>query len=604
MTGSHGTPPKPSSLVALVCLAVVARLRPDWVAVKLSDAAADTMVSPQRLSRLCSRAIISFETVVATLRRIGRPVRDGTVGETASQRDLLAALLDVATSLLSRGRLRGVHVRALVVGAWLRLKAAHPRLTRKAFCAALAVPERTFRHWMTSEPSQATPIPPPPAPRPRPRPRPPRRGRFGFAVTLPDTQSAADTTDLCAFNQPLKLIATQDVGGRDIDLLDAVIVEDHESAELVGNVLTRALQDIPQAQGLQVLTDQGTPYMAQLTRDLLDQLEVDHAPQREGDPLGKATIERAFGTVKSIARPLLAITDRLADAIEALRNVELAKSVTTVVLTALLRAYQAGARAAHRAAKDRGGLDEQALVRAAKQSRQQAHAEDRSARLLLTHIHQVYGIDGPVAAFIRAFRRFPLEVLHRAERAFAAQAHRDDIRDRKSYFARIVRSLDDDYRTEQARRQREEQMVQDLTRQAEQQQHQLGHWADHPREHLASALTALAAQWHPPTASLLFGGAGLGSAWLVDALGRLAQMHGVVSARDIATGAFAAFARQQADHLGPAGITVIEALLNEHLDRLAPTVDATDDCARRCAGDILRKTGPPTRSEPSSTLRT
>jgi hypothetical protein len=140
MTGSHNSPPKPTPIVALVCLAVVARLCPGWVAVKLSDAAKASRVSPQRLSRLCSGAIALFETAVATLRRIGRPPRDDTAAEATTQRDLLAALLDVATSLLSRGRLRGVHVRALVVGAWLRLKAAHPRLTRKSFCAALAVP--------------------------------------------------------------------------------------------------------------------------------------------------------------------------------------------------------------------------------------------------------------------------------------------------------------------------------------------------------------------------------------------------------------------------------------------------------------------------------
>lgn len=605
MTGSHIRPPQPSPVVALVCLAVVARLRPEWVAVKLSDAAADSSVSAQRLSRLCSRAIAPFEAVVATLQRIGRPRRDGTVEEATAQRDLLAALLDVATSLLSRGRLRGVWVRALVVGAWLRLEQAHPRLTRRAFCAALAVPERTFRHWLTSEATPtSTPTPKPPAPRPGPRKRPPRRGRFSFAVTLPDTQEAADTTDLCAFNQPLKLVATQDVGGRDLDLLDAVIVEDHESAELVSRVLTQALQDIGQAQGLQVLTDQGTPYLAQLSRNTLEQLDADHAIQREGDPLGKATIERAFGTVKQIAQPLLAITDRLAGAVEALRNVALAKALTTVVLTALLRAYQAGARAAHRSTTERAGLDEQTLVRAAQQSRQRAHAEDRSARLLLTHIHHVYGINGSVAAFIRAFRRFPLEVLHRAERAFAAQAHRDDIRNRMSYFARIVRSIDDNYRTEQARRRREEQAVQDLRRQAEQQQAQLGHWADHPQEHLASALAALAAQWHPPTSSLLFGGAGLGSAWMVDAIGRLVESHGVVAARDLAVGTFDAFARQLADRLGPAGIAAIEALLHEHLERLAGTASPTDGCGPRCASDILRKTGPPTRSEPSSPLRT
>jgi hypothetical protein len=67
MTGSHNTPPKPSTLVALICLAVVARLRPDWVAVKLSNAAADSGVSPQRLSRLCTRAIAPFEAAVAAL---------------------------------------------------------------------------------------------------------------------------------------------------------------------------------------------------------------------------------------------------------------------------------------------------------------------------------------------------------------------------------------------------------------------------------------------------------------------------------------------------------------------------------------------------------
>ena len=601
MTRSHNGPPKPSPIVAVVCLAVVTRLRPDWVAVKLNDAAADSGVSPQRLSRLCSGAIALFETAVASLSRIGRPPRDDTAEEATAQRDLLDALLSVATSLLSRGRLRGAWVRALVVGAWLRLKAAHPCLTHRSFCAALALSERTFRHWMTTEhPSQAKQAPKPPAPA-KPRKRPPRRGRFSLEVTLPDTQTAADTTDLRAFGQLLKLIAAQDIGGRDIDLLDTVIVEDHESAELVVQVLTAALGS---AEGQQVLTDQGTPYMAELTRAFLEEQGADHAPQREGDPPGKATIERAFGTVKSIARPLLAITDRLADAIEALRNVDLAKALTTVLLTALLRAYQAGARAAHRAAAQRGGLDEQALMRAAQQSRQEARAEDRSARMLLKHIHQVYSIGGSVNAFIRAFRRFPLAVLHRAERAFAAQAHRDDIRDRQSYFAAIVRRFHDDYRTEQALQQRQQQAMEELHRHAQQHAAQLQHWAEHPREHLESALSALATQWHPSTSSLLFGGAGLGSAWLNDALAQLVGLHGALAARDIATGTFDAFGRQHGDRLGPAGIAAIKTLLHESLNRLAPTASAKDDCAPGCATDILRKTGPPTRSEPSSPLRT
>jgi transposase InsO family protein len=601
MTGSHNTPPKPSPLVALICLAVVARLRPDWVAVKLGDAAADSGVSPQRLSRLCTRAIAPFETAVAALSRIGRPPGDKAAAQAAAQRDLMAALLGVATSLLSRCRPRGAWVHSLVAGAWLRLKADHPSLTHRSFCEALAIPERTLRHWVsTAPPSSPKQAPAPKAQKPNKRP--PRRGRFSFAVTLPDTQTAADTTDLRAFDQPLKLVAAQDIGGRDIDLLDSVIVEDHESAELVVRVLTEALKG-QGAEGQQAVTDQGTPYMAQVTRDALEQLGADHAPQREGDPLGKATIERAFGTVKSIAGPLLAITDRLAEAVEALRNVELAKALTTVLLTALLRAYQAGARAAHRAAEARTGLDEQTLVRAAQQSRQQAHAENRSARLLLRHIHDSYQFDGPVTAFIRAFRRFPVVVLHRAERAFATQAHRSDIHDRQSYFAAIVRRLDDEYRTELALKQRQQQAMRELDRQAERREAQMQHWADNPRQHLDAALVALAAQWNPSTASLLFDGAGLGRAWLDDALGRLLEMHGFATARDIAAGTFNAFARQQADPLGPAGIGMIEGMLHEHLHQLA-TAAATADCADRFAGDILRETGPPTRPDPASPLRT
>jgi transposase InsO family protein len=582
----------------------VARWRPDWVAVKLGDAAAQSGVSPQRLSRLCSRAIAPFEAAVAALSRIGRPPGDKAAEQAAAQRDLMAAQLDVATSLLSHCQLRGAWVRSLVVGAWLRLKADHPKLSKKSFCEALAIPERTLRHWLSAAPQpHPTPAPAPALKRRMPKKRPPRRGRFSFAVTLPDTQIAADTTDLQAFGQPLKLVAAQDIGGRDINLMDAVIVEDHESAELVVRVLTEAFVG-EGAEGQQAVTDQGTPYMAQLTRETLEQFGADHAPQREGDPLGKATLERAFGTVKRIAGPLLAITDRLADKVEALGNVELAKALTTVLLTALLRAYQAGAKAAHRADEARAGLDEQTLVRAAQRSRQQAHAEDRSARLLLSHIHGSYQIGGAVTAFIRTFRRFPLEVLHRAERAFASQAHRGDIRNRQSYFAAIVRRFADEYRSEQAVKQRQREAMQELDRQAEQREAQMQHWADNPREHLESALMALAAQYNPPTGSLLFDGAGLGRAWLDDALGSLIESHGIEATRYIAAGTFDGFARQQADPLGPAGIAVIEGVLREHLNQLAPTAKATDDCARRCVGDILRETGPPTRPDPSSPLRT
>jgi transposase InsO family protein len=601
MHNSHNCPQKPSPLVALVCLAVVSRHRRDWLAVDLRSAAADCGVGPQRLSRLCSRAIAPFEAAVARLCRIGRPPVDHDMQQAKVQNTLLSALLDTATSLLSQRPVRSPLARALVVGAWLRLHTEHPSLTQKRFCAALSVPERTFRNWLGREPSNQPAVPKTSAPKPdKPPKRPVRRGRFSFAVTVPDTQLAADTTDLCAFGVPLKLMAAQDVGGRDIDLFDAVIVDDHESAELVARLLAEALAGQP---GQQVLTDQGTPYMAQAARDALDELAADHAPQREGDPLGKATIERAFGTLKQIARPLLSVTNTLADTVASLRNVRLAKALTTVLLTALLKAYQAGARASRRAAEARTNLDEQTLARVAHNSRQRAHAEQRSARLLLTHLHMAYQFDTPVRTFIRIFRRFPLPVLRQAERAFGAQAHRGDIRHRTAYFAAIVRRLHDEHRRQRAREQRDRTTLDELKRREQAHQDQLRRWEQRPEVHLQTAIQALLDQVHPLTGELLFGGVGLGRLWLRQSLSRLATLHGPRGASHLATGIMHEVVLACRDKVPRAGIEAVTAMVNRHLDDL-PKPAAKDDCGEGCVSAIFDKYRATTAPGPSPRLRT
>ena len=354
MPGLHAVTPKPSHLLAVVSLAVVHRLHPEWVAVSLADAAAKQDLSAQRLSRLCSRAIVLFETVVGTLTRRGRPKR--TERDSDAELTQVRALLQVATSILRALPLRGNKIRALLVGAWLRLQQGHSPVTCRQFCATLGVSERAFRRWRND-----TAIRPdddelikPKRNNPTPKPRPLRRGRFDFDVTLPGTQFAADTTDLNVFGVKLKLIASQDVGGRDNDLLEDVIVDDRESAAHVEQVLKQSLAGL---EGAQAITDQGTPYLAEVTRKLLEDIQVDHAPQREGDPLGKATIERAFGTVKTIAAPLFELTSRLADKCPSLREPGFAKAFAQLMLTFLLRAYQAGARAAHRADEQRQGID-------------------------------------------------------------------------------------------------------------------------------------------------------------------------------------------------------------------------------------------------------
>ena len=455
MPFSHIPPSRPSSLLALICLCIIRRVRPDWAAVTIREAAQAEGENAERVSRLATRAFGLFKSLVSKLTRSGRPRK-----EQVEQEDELAltrSLMDVASSILEHVSLRKTATRALIVGAYLRLRETHPNLTQKRFCAALSLPERTLRSWLTkphSSDKRSSPVeydkPPPP------RTRPLRRGRFGFAVTLPDTQLAADTTDLRAFDVSLKLIATQDIGGRDQSLLDTVIVADHESADIVVAVLKEALTNRP---GAQLISDQGTPYLAAKTRSALEELEVEHAIQREGDPLGKAPIERAFGTVKRIASPLLRLTGQLAEAIPSLSRPDLATAATTLLLTALLRAYQAGARASHRASVDRCTNIDQ-LARAAEDSRQRARAHDRSARLSLERIHETYGFHlVSVRAFVRRFKRVPLVVLKVAERAFARQAHRSDIRNRCNYFGAIVHRALGEYNKKRARERRENELA-------------------------------------------------------------------------------------------------------------------------------------------------
>jgi hypothetical protein len=84
-----------------VCLAVVQRLRPAWVATTLREAARDEGVSPERLSRLCSRALEPFEQALARLTRRGRPRADRDHDELGAEVAILRALLGVAGELLA-----------------------------------------------------------------------------------------------------------------------------------------------------------------------------------------------------------------------------------------------------------------------------------------------------------------------------------------------------------------------------------------------------------------------------------------------------------------------------------------------------------------------
>jgi transposase InsO family protein len=561
---SHASAPVTTSLLTVVCLALVHRDRPDWLAVGVGDAARVTSLNPERVSRLASRVAGPFADVVESLTRRGRPPREHD--PVRAELLTLRALLGVASAALALLPLRKPAVRALLIGAWLRLSGELPALTKSAFCKALALPERTLRHWLAKAPSKAAPPPTPPSPTPPPRPkRPPRRPRFRFDVFLPGTQVAADTTDLCAFGVPLKLVGCQDIGGRDRSLLDSVVIDTRECADHVLEAFDAVLRDRP---GIQALTDQGTPYMAAATQQTLEQLGAEHAPQKEGDPTGKSTVERAFGSLKDILAPLLSLTDTLAERLPQLRSPRLAIPFARLISAVALRAYQAGARATRRAVETRGDVSEDTLVRAAARAREDARATERSARLLLGHLHGLFAFSVSATRFIEQYRRYPLQVLRGAEASLRKRLLLDaapDIRSIDRYFAALVRDQYAAFRDRRARDQASHTLAERLRR-----QRQEADAADRARRAdptlwLREALHAIAVQWLPAEGRLLFDGAGLGTGWMSAALDLIIRRHGHDPADHLAAGVLDEFRLASLHSLGDAAVIAIAAILQREL---------------------------------------
>jgi hypothetical protein len=404
-----------------------------------------------------------------------------------------------------------------------------------------------------------------------------RRPRFTFDVFLPGTQVGADTTDLSAFGVPLKLVGVQDIGGRDSKLFDSVVIDTSESSAHVVDAFRSVLRDCP---GMQAITDQGTPYMAKATRAALDELDAEHAPQKEGDPTGKSTVEKGFDSLKGILDPLLSLTGALAGVVPQLRSADLAVPFARLVVGTALRAYQAGARAAHRAVDSRGTASEDDLVRAAARAREAARADDRSARLLLTELHVVLRIETSCRAFVDAFRKYPLDVLRSAEAALCKRlllVDTPEVRSLERYFGALVRSFFHEHRArriaqnacrELNARLRQEDLDVRASRRAQ--------LAD-PTRWLREALDLLAMHWLPAEGALLFGGDGLGVAWMRGALTALFTRHGDYAATDLAAGVLHDFSSARRASLGDDGCAAIATVLDRELALVrarAPTLVA------------------------------
>ncbi len=504
---SQESPPKSSLLLALVCASIVADYDRSWLARPVAQLIPHGGPRADRLSRLKSKLRDVFLDLVEAATRRGRRPAPARV----DRAPLLAAQLAIATRLLAQSEVpvRRRAVQDELVCAFDRIHAEHG-VTARAFCDALALSERTFRSWQ-DRPAKPPPAPPPPTP-----PSPPRNdrntGRFDLGVTAPDTQLGGDTTDLRVFGVDLKLVGVQDVGDRERYLFEAFAVDQRECAELVEQVVADAAAGL---EGIQFITDLGTPYVAEAAQQAYDAIGVEHAPQREGTPTAKATVERAFGTVKDALAPILGLLDRTAAAVPSLKQPLLAQHIATLLVAVFLRVYAAGRRHLNHPLD---GQDPDVLRTIVEEQRAKARAEDRSVRLFLEAVHAEYAMPGSAEAFVRAFRRFPLDDLKDAERRFRAYACRCKALVCDRYFAAVVRDAHERGNARRSAEWKQRRAAGEARRTGVDAAHRAADLDAHPERRLYEGLDVLADTWQPDEGAFLCSGQLAQSGGIVDCI--------------------------------------------------------------------------------------
>ena len=487
-SASQKSPPKSSLLLALVCASLVADYDRSWLARPVAQLIPDGGPRPEWVSRIKARLRAAFADLVeAATRRGRRPTPPGD-----HRAPVVEALLAIATRLLTLSTvpMRRRAVQDELVCAFDRVHRDHG-VTAREFCAALALSERTFRSWQDRP---AKPPPPPSPPKPPSLPRNDRNtGRFALEATAPDTQLGGDTTDLRVLGVGLKLVGIQDIGDRERCLFDAFVVDERESSELIAGVVAAAAADRP---GMQLITDQGTPYLAEAAKQAYDAIGVEHAPQREGTPTEKATVERGFGTIKNALTPLFDVLNRVAAAVPSLQQPLLARHVATLLVATFLRVYAAGRR---HLGHPLDGQDPDVLRAIVEDQRDRARAEERSVRLFLEATHAEYAMPGSSEAFVRTFRRYPLEDLHEAERRFRAHACRCKVHVCDRYFAAVVRDVHDAGAARRSADRRQRRCDGDARRARADADRRAADLDAHPERRLQEGLDLLAETWLPAT---------------------------------------------------------------------------------------------------------
>jgi len=499
LRSSHPSAAPPSTLLALLAASIVKDHDPTWVSRSVADLASESDVRPERISRLKRKLLDPLQTLVEKASRRGRPRRSRPSSPPPID-PAREALLEIAADLVRSRGVRRREIQDRLVASRDRLCSEHG-LTHRDFCRSLGLSERTVRSWAERGPASARRPDPAPAPPSPPASR--NVGRFDLETTLPGLQAMADTSDFKLFDVSMKIVAVQDPGRRRQRLWEACELEDHEDHQVVADVVTKALEDRP---GTQLLTDQGTPYLAEAAREAYEELELEHAPQKEGTPTDKATLERSFLTVKSALAPMVALSAHLAHAVPALRSPVLARALGRILLATFLRVYTAARDApeSHRPA------DPVVLEALAEAQREKARAESRSIKLALESLFERYQFEGSKTRFVKAHRHHRVEDVIAAERQMGRYACRCQAKHCDRYFAAILNKVAQAGRTQRRRERRERLRRRRDNRDQARARTQSEQNRRHPEEAIARALHLLALQYRPEKDRLPFHGATIG----------------------------------------------------------------------------------------------
>ncbi len=508
----------PSPLLALVCASVVGAFASSWLSRPVSELAKEVGIRADRISRLKRKLLASLEKLLFRASTRGRKSRRRR-SKMELRRIRAEALLSVAGEVIRLGGAKKRRARDYLIAARDRLKAEQD-ISHREFCRALGLSERTVRSWAgmgVAAPEEPVPTPLPEAKRPR------GVGRFDLSVTLPDLQVVGDTTNLTIFGVPLKVVAFQDPGNRHRSPWESFVVESEENQGMVLEAMKGAVGDLA---GMQIVVDQGTPYMAEAVKQACEDLDLLHEPQKEGTPTDKATKERQFGVIKHFLGPLLALTGKIAEAVPSLRDANLAKAFGRLLLGTYLRVYMAAAAVRETNRPD----DPVVLKEIARAQREGAVAERRSAKLLLEVIFDRYQFKGSKRDFVRAHRRRQLKDIEEAERRLGKRAGDGTIRNWSRYFSGILLNVVEE--RAEGRRQKASRRRREARERAERHQESrtAAAWEqllqEHPERGLAEGLKNIGSQYRPNRNDLLYQGVGLGTRQVRQALQIMVEQSG------------------------------------------------------------------------------